>query len=273
MTKVHQFTIGDIQCAVLLEGEAATTSADLAGRYPGVSQAQIESALGDQKPTGSINVLYFNSGGKHVLADVGFGVSARPQMGQVEAGLAEMGLSTGDVDIVFLTHFHGDHVAGLYESDGAPSFPNAHYRAAQAEWDEWLAKWSASGDPAHKTYLEQFSSLEDRFEFLADGDALVEGVSVVHMPGHTLGHSGLLLESGGDRLLHVVDLLHQPFQFARTEWHFIFDSDGDMAVDTRRRTLGRCADEGLLTLFYHLEFPGLGTVRRSGDSFTWHPIE
>ena len=79
--------------------------------------------------------------------------------------------------------------------------------------------------------------------------------------------------SRGDRLLHVVDILHQPFQFAHTEWQFVFDSDGDMAVETRRRILQRCADENLLTLFYHLKFPGLGKVSQDTDIFSWHAID
>ena len=273
MSKVNSFAVGDINCAVLLEGEAATTIDGLAGRYPDVPQAQIEAAVGAEMPVGSMNVLYFTSGGAHVLADVGFGQSGRPKMGQVEAGLNELGLSASDIDIIFLTHFHGDHIAGLYDDSGKLSFPNARYRTAQAEWDEWQARWSASDDLAHKDNLEKMISLQDKIELVQDGDALAPGVSVVGMPGHTLGHSGLLLESGDDQLLHVVDILHQPFQFAHTEWQFVFDSDGDMATETRRRILQRCADENLLTLFYHLKFPGLGHVRKDGDMFSWHAID
>ena len=82
-----------------------------------------------------------------------------------------------------------------------------------------------------------------------------------------------MIESGGDRLFHVVDLLHQHFQFAHVGWHFGFDSDGALAVNTRKRVLRQCADEGLLTLFYHLEFPGLGHVTMEGDAFVWNPIK
>lgn len=273
MSKSYQFTVGDIQCAVLQEGEATKTSEAIAARYPRVSRAEIEVALGGTAGEDSLNCLYINSGGTRILADVGFGAAGPPDSGGLTAALGSMGLTPANIDIVYLTHFHGDHIAGLMADESPLEFPNARFITMAAEWQEWMGRWAGSNKPQERGQFERFSALRQRFSFAAAGDAVAPGVTVVDLAGHTQGHSGLLVESGGERLLHVVDLLHQPFQFARTEWQFIFDSDGDMAVDTRRRVLGRCADEGLLTLFYHLKFPGLGTVKQAGDSFSWHPLE
>ena len=160
----------------------------------------------------------------------------------------------------------------MFDAEGEVVFPNARYMTTQPEWDEWTAFWANSDHQEFHDRLNWLQAQRVKFSFVVAGDEVVPGVSVVDLAGHTLGQSGLLVESKGERLLHVVDILHQPFQFARTEWQFMFDSDGDMAVSTRRRALGRCADEGLLTLLYHLKFPGLGTVKRTGDAFSWHPI-
>lgn len=273
MSKSYQFTVGDIQCAVLLEGETTKTIDSISERYPTVARAELEAALGGAAAEDSLNCLYINSGGTRILADVGFGAAGSADSGGLVAALNNTGLSFADIDIVYLTHFHGDHIAGLVAEENPLEFPNARFVTMAAEWQEWMGRWTASKSTQDKRQLERFSALRDRFEFVAPGDSVAPGVTVVDLAGHTLGHSGLLVESQGERLLHVVDLLHQSFQFARTEWHFVFDSDGDIAVDTRRRILGRCADEGLLTLFYHLRFPGLGAVRRKGDSFSWHPRE
>lgn len=266
---VHQLTIGDIECAVLHEGSAKMTVDSIAARYPNASPSDIRAALGGGQPSGSLNLLYINSGGARVLADVAFGESGPPGMGGVLRGLQSMGMSPADIDIVYLTHFHGDHIAGLFNADGTPVYGNARYVTMQEEWDEWMGRWSAAQD---QQQLERFGGLRERFSFVGAGDEVAPGVTVVNLEGHTLGHSGLLLDSGGERLLHAVDLLHQPFQFARTGWHFAFDSDAELAVDTRRRELQRCVDEGLLTLFYHLAFPGLGHVTVDGDTFIWNPI-
>ena len=269
----YQLKIGDIECAVLREGESDLIAANLSLRYPTVSQAQIDAALAGRKPAGSLNLPYIKSGGRRIIADVGFGEGGRPAAGGTEAALAILGLSPSDIDIVYLTHFHGDHIAGMTDAAGSLSFPNASYITTRAEWDEWTGRWSASDAPQDQENLALFRSLQDRFSFASPGDEIAPGVTVVDLAGHTLGHSGLLVESAGERLLHVVDILHQPFQFAHTDWHFSFDSDPARAVDARVKTLRRCADDGILTLFYHMPFPGLGTVAAEDGVFVWQPIE
>ena len=272
MTNVHELAIGDIQCAVVCDGSVTMTSAELAGRYPNATQDQIEAALGSGESQSSLNLLYINSGGTRILADVGFGTAGPPMMGQTSTALESIGVAAADIDIVYLTHFHGDHIAGLFDADGSPSYPNARYVTTTAEWDEWMGRWAAGNTANDQLQLDRFNALRDKFSFRADGDEIAPGVTVVNLEGHTLGQSGLLVESKGEQLLHVVDLLHQPFQFANIDWHFSFDSDSELAVITRRKILQHCADTGLLTLFYHLPFPGLGRVNKRGDVFTWQPI-
>lgn len=268
---VHQLKIGDIECAALQEGAAEMTLDAVSGRYPKASRAAIASALDGEAPSGSLNLLYIKSGRTRILADVGFGGSTAG-MGGALRGLESLGSAAAEIDIVYITHFHGDHIAGFFKADGAPVYANALYITAQAEWDEWMGRWAASGAEADRLNLARFSALRDRFKLIKGGDEIAPGVSAVDLKGHTLGHTGLLIESGGERLLHVVDILHQPFQFTHTDWHFSFDTDPELAVATRLRTLQQCADEGILTLFYHLPFPGLGTVSKEEGVFRWNPI-
>lgn len=272
MSKAYPVAIGEIQCAVLHEGSSTATSESLVNRYPGRSQAEIEAALGGSESAGSLNLLYVKSGAVRILADVGFGAAGPPAMGGTMAALASIGVAPEDIDLVYLTHFHGDHIAGLYSEDGKPAYPNANYACTREEWDEWTGRWAASNNDNDQRQLERFHALRDRFTFFGDGDEIAPGVSIVNLEGHTLGHSGLLVESGGERLLHVVDLLHGAFQFRHTDWQFVFDSDGELATATRRQILRRCAEEDLLTLFYHLKFPGLGKVSIDGDAFAWRPV-
>ena len=269
---LHQLKIGDIKCAILQEGAAQMTIESVAARYPNAQPGAVAAALGDQPPSGSLNLLYVNTGGTRILADVGFGEAGPPNMGGTLRGLSTLGIAPADIDIIYLTHFHGDHIAGLTNADGSLAYPKARYLTAQAEWDEWIARWTASNTDQDQRNLERFTALQDRFTFVSAGDEVAPGVTVVDLEGHTLGHTGLLIESQGERLLHVVDLLHQPFQFDHLAWHFGFDSDGALAERTRRRVLQQCADENLLTLFYHLDFPGLGKVSQDGEVFTFTPI-
>lgn len=268
---VHQLTIGDIECAVLQEGAAFMDRDSVIARYPNADPADVAAALGDNQPSGSLNLLYINSGGTRILADVGFGEFGPAGMGGTLRGLASLGLSPADMDIVFPTHFHADHIAGFFTPDGAAVYANAAFVTMQAEWDEWMSRWAASSTVADQQNLARFKDLQHRFKFVKAGDEIAPGVTAVDLKGHTLGHAGLLVESGGERLLHVVDLLHQHFQFAYIDWHFSFDTDSDLAVQTRRRVLQHCVDEDLLTLFYHLDFPGLGKVSQEDGAFVWNP--
>ena len=227
---VHQLKIGDIECAVLQEGAASMDRDSVIARYPNADPAEVAAALGDKPPSGSLNLLTINSGGTRILADVGFGQAGPPGMGGALARTRNASVMSR------LRHRHrlpdslstADHIAGLANADGSLAYPEARYVTTQAEWDEWIGRWTAAGDEQN---LARFRGLRDRFRFVGDGDEIAPGVSVVDLVGHTLGHSGLMIESGGDRLFHVVDLLHQHFQFAHVGWHFGFDSDGALAVN------------------------------------------
>lgn len=274
MAIAYQFSVGDFTCATLHEGGGTVDISGLVNRYPNVSQEEIIEAFGDETKTqNSINPFYIDNGSTKILADVGFGEARRPEMGQVEPALASIGVSAADIDIVFLTHFHGDHIAGLLTPDGKPAFPNARYITTQAEWNEWIPRWEASTQDGHKQQLAMMRTLEDRFTWVNEGDEITTGVSVVAIPGHTLGQAGLLVESNGERVLQLVDVLHNAIQFKHTDWQFAFDSDGELGVKTRNDILQRCADEQLLTVFHHLPFPGIGHVIKNGDSFVWQPID
>lgn len=268
---VYPLTIGDIDCAVLQEGAAFMDRDSVIARYPNVEPADVAVALGDSEPSGSLNLLYINSGGTRILADVGFGAHGPPGMGGTQRGLGGLGLSPADLDIVFLTHFHGDHIAGFFTPEGAPVYANARFVTMQSEWDEWMGRWAASSAEGDQQNLARFQALQDRFQFVTAGAEIAPGITVVDLAGHTFGHAGLLVESQGERLLHVVDLLHQHFQFANIDWRFSFDSDSVQAVRTRRRVLQQCVNEDLLTLFYHLDFPGLGHVSLEDGTFVWNP--
>jgi len=97
-------------------------------------------------------------------------------------------------------------------------------------------------------------------------------VRALPLPGHSPGHTGLVLESEGEALVHVADLVHHPaFDLAHPHWRTAFDHDPVRAERTRRETLGWLARERLLTTAYHLPFPALGHVRAAADGYAWEP--
>lgn len=275
----HRLEIGDITCTVIAEGEVESDVSSIAQRFPNASQAEIQDALAKLNITGDKVSNYFNSllietDDTKILVDAGMGQNPeRPQVGQIVPNLASVGVQPEDIDIVYITHFHGDHYMGLL-TDGEPTFPNARYITLDTEWDFWLS------DEAQEKMGERVKGirtvvdpLRDKFSTVSAGDEIASGVSAMLLAGHTMGQSGLLIESGDDALLHLVDVLHHTSQFMYPDWHFVWDTDAELAVKTRRAQLANAINRDLLVMFYHLPFPGLGHVQRDGQSYQWIPLE
>jgi glyoxylase-like metal-dependent hydrolase (beta-lactamase superfamily II) len=281
----YAFKVGEVECSVLLDGASVIGAERMMRRFPAGSEAEYRRAYADiglafDEADSSMNILLLRLGSAAVLVDSGEG--GRPKGGGLPASLRLAGLTPDAVTLVVITHTHDDHVFGLLSESGAPLFPNATYVIAQQELAFWQSRVEASaeadpdGGATQRAILAMLRSQGLRVIDLgaASGqDAqILPGLSAVPAVGHTPGHMALRLESGGESLLVMGDLLHSPMQFAHPEWSPRFDADPAASVPTRRRLLGRAADEGALALFYHLTFPGLGRVRRAGAGFLWQSV-
>jgi glyoxylase-like metal-dependent hydrolase (beta-lactamase superfamily II) len=248
-----------------------------------VTPAAVDAALANNdlhRPVqGSINAFLVNTGTQLVLIDTGAGALYGACCGKLLANLRAAGYRPEQVDVVLLTHLHKDHVGGVL-ADGKPAFPNAVVRAAGADADYWLSRDQRAAAPA---FLASFfdsaaASLAPytaagRFQPFAPGAALVPGISAVAEPGHTPGHSGYLVEDGGQALLVWGDVVHvAAVQLDQVQATVKYDTSAPDARATRAGLLERAAREHLLVGAAHVAFPGLGHVRREGAGFAWLPL-
>jgi glyoxylase-like metal-dependent hydrolase (beta-lactamase superfamily II) len=279
---VHRFKIGVIDAAVIADGTNPKSPEEAINneRYPNASQEELQAALKYHQETklsteSAMNILLLIIGGKRLLVDTGMSMrSPTPNYGHLMMTLAELNIAPQKIDMVYITHFHGDHIAGLLDEEMQPSFPKAQIFAPKFEWDSWMSPEALekAGENA-KRYTSILEPLKDRFTLLSYGDEVLEGVRVVDMRGHSPGHSGLLVESNGQKLLHFGDTLHIPAQMIYPNWHIHFDAEPELAEKTRREQLAFAADNDVWALFYHLAFPGLGKIKREGNSFRWQPVD
>ena len=138
-----------------------------------------------------------------------------------------------DVDIVFLTHVHIDHVGWTAYEDGTPVFPRARYRLHE----DALA---AARRRAARVHIDRcVLGLGDRLDTVTDGQEIAPGVLVVLLPGHDDGHAGLLI---GDHAAIVADAVPHPAQLDHPEWKFGYDEDHERAIETRRRIVDDFGD-------------------------------
>jgi glyoxylase-like metal-dependent hydrolase (beta-lactamase superfamily II) len=271
--KSHSFKVGRIDCTVLLDGESLPGRDGTMRRFPDADEADIrqayaEAGLSLDEADSSFNVFAARIGEETVLVDTGEG--GKPHGGHLLESMHLAGIEPDAITQVVITHVHGDHVLGLLSDDREPAFPNATYVISKEErafWQVRIDDWAGDQRPI-------IDMMEAKGLRLIEMDEpILPGLTAVPIPGHTPGQIGLLIESDGEKFIHLADLLHSPMQFAHPEWSPRFDADTSLSVPTRRDALGRAADEDMLALFYHLTFPGLGWVRRAGEAFAWEPLE
>lgn len=199
-----------------------------------------------------------NTGSELILFDTGLNGAA------TVAALASAGYSADMVDVVVLTHMHGDHIGGLM-TDGAATFPNARYVTGSAEFDAW----DMSGND---TFEANMRPLAEQTSFIDDGASVASGITAMAAFGHTPGHMAYMIESDGKQLVLGADFAnHYVWSLAYPDWEVKFDRDKEAAAATRRRLLGMMAADKVPFVGYHMPWPGIGYVETRGDGFHYVP--
>ncbi len=224
----------------------------------------------------SLNAYLVNTGEHLILVDTGMGACGGPETGHLIENLKAAGYRPEDVDAVLITHMHSDHACGL-SKDGVRLFPKATVYAAEAEIAYWLT--TSAGDPAaerKEAVQKMFAPIQaaGALKGFKPGAVLFPGVTTLDTHGHTPGHTSYLFQSAGQSFLALGDIAHfHAVQFAHPDVTVDFDSDQPTARQTRKALFDRLAKEGWRFGGAHLPFPGVGHVRKDGDTYTYVPVE
>lgn len=229
--------------------------------------------------TTSDNGFLINTGKKLVLVDTGAGSLFGPTTGKLVENLKASGYKPSQVDEIYITHMHPDHVGGLV-SDGKMAFPNATVRAGQKDADYWLSKdkMQAAPESGKGTFKNAMKSLNPyvkagQFKPFKGSQELAEGINAVAAKGHTPGHTAYQVESGGKTLLLWGDLMHVgAVQFPEPGVAISFDSDKEQAVKTREKIFDQAGQQGYLIGGAHLSFPGLGHLKAADKGAEFLPV-
>lgn len=229
----------------------------------------------------SVNAFVVDTGRRIVMIDTGTGASRMfgDRLGKAQANLRAAGYTPEQIDEIYLTHMHTDHIGGL-TVDGRAVFPNAIVRADGREAGHYLSREkmaAASGDK--EDFESAIAMLEPyvqsgRFRPFDGRSELIAGVRAVPAWGHTPGHTVYVVESDGEKLVLWGDLMHvAAVQFPLPAATLSFEALPTQAATSRAQVYRDAAREGAWIAAAHIGFPGIGKLRANeGGGYTWVPI-
>ncbi|KIF65930.1 beta-lactamase [Streptomyces sp. AcH 505] len=282
----YRYKVGDIEVAVVSDGASTFPLPDnfvVNAKKDEVNSALEKAFMPRDKMTIHFAPLAINTGGKLVVIDTGNGAAAnaasKGAVGQFATNLVAAGIDPKNVDMVVISHFHGDHVNGLLTADGQPVFANAEVLVPAVEWKYWMDDGEMSRAPAGRMQ-ELFKNNRRVFETGLKkkvtpyewGKELASGLLSVETIGHTPGHTSYVLSSGSDKVFVQSDVTNHPDLFVKNPgWHAGFDQDGGKAESTRRKVYDMLVADKLKVQGFHYPFPALGNVEKDGTSYRLVP--
>ena len=188
-------------------------------------------------------------------------------------GLAAIGLTVADIDIVMCTHLHVDHVGWntrLENGRWVPTFPRARYLFGAREYAYWAEQHAKT--PIACIADSVLPIIEGkRADLVSSSHAVNDHVRLIPTPGHTPDHFAVELGRGSTAAIVTGDLIHSPLQARYPALSMRADTDPAQGAATRRSFLERAAEERMMCCTAHFPSPSITRFTRWGDGFRCEP--
>jgi glyoxylase-like metal-dependent hydrolase (beta-lactamase superfamily II) len=189
----------------------------------------------------------------------------------LQAAMTSLGVAPEAVTHVLITHAHNDHYAGVVVEHGGdlcPRFPRARHYIGRADWEEPLDLPEPEPELAERLGLIAGLGLLETVE----GDReILPGVTMLAAPGETRGHMVVRLESVGEVVYALGDLVHHACEVTHPDWVFQ-GSDPVAARASRERIFAAAAHDNALVFTGHEPFPAWARIVPHGSGFRWEPL-
>lgn len=246
--------IGKFEISTLPESQGNGSTQILIG----ATQEMINEYLPDGTFPNAVNAFLVKTPEHTILVDAGFGR-------QLFDHLKVLDVTPEQVDIILLTHMHGDHIGGLLKDDKV-IFPNATMYIAQIEHDYW-----ANGD--HASQQKIFNAYKGKIklftpnELTEETELLLPGIHGITAYGHTPGHTAFMLESENQQFLIWGDLTHaMKIQMPCPQVAVTYDVDPNLAIESRKKILEYVSKNNIPIAGMHIAFPAMGTIKSNHNN-------
>ena len=174
---------------------------------------------------------------------------------ELERGLAEHNLATGDITDVLLTHLHFDHAGGATKKVGdsvVPTFENATYYVQQANL-EWAKSPTEKDRASYRA--ENFEALlrEGVLELMDGPGEWLPGIELILSDGHTRAMQLPHVHGPEGHVAYCADLIptsaHVP-----TPWVMAYDNFPLTTMKEKQVILERACAEDWTLIFEHDPF-------------------
>ena len=218
----------------------------------------------------AMNAFLVKTPDMNVLVDAGLGI-------KLFANLESSGVKANQIDVVLITHMHGDHIGGMLK-DGEVMFPNAKVYIGKAEHDYWM---NAEGNRSQQA-KDVIATYKDKLVLFQPGEIgskakdVIPGFTPFAAFGHTPGHTIFQVESDGEKLLIWADLTHaMALQMPYPQVAVTYDTDPAMAIASRVQTLEYVAKNNIPIAGMHIAFPAMGMITKdvSGKGYRFKPFK
>ncbi|WP_110114162.1 MBL fold metallo-hydrolase [Bacillus sp. CGMCC 1.16541] len=257
---METLTIGEVTLTWLRGGENNLDGGAMFGVVPKALWSKKYDVNEKNQITLRTDPILIQAEGKNILLEAGlgkgkltekqkrnFGVS---EESSIEESLKELGLTPVDIDIVIMTHMHFDHASGLTKVEGdkiVSVFKHAEIVTTDVEWEEMRNPNIRSRNTYWK---ENWEAIKDQVVPFRKEVEVVKDVKMYHTGGHSDGHAVVVIESGGETLVHLGDLLpthaHQ-----NVLWVMAYDDYPMTSIDQKQTWLSFAVKKNAWLSFYH----------------------
>lgn len=272
----YRVMVGDLEVTALLDAVDPWSEA-MDELFPSLSAEQKAGVRQrtHAQPSNDFSTIAFlvNTGKQLILIDAGGGKS-QPGYGQLFANLRAAGYAPAQVDDIYITHMHPDHVFGLLDGEQR-AFPNATVHADTHE----LPQWQAAAAKGNKTAQAIVAKIEPyiaakRFQAFEGNTRFSPTLRALASYGHTDGHAFYEIESRGQTMRFWGDfVVNDKLQFELPDAVPPGEKDAAQGIAMRQQAFAEASRQATLIAGAHFGFPGIGRVRALGSNYVWVPVD